>query len=161
MNQVSTSSCTLVVYEASTGGRAALMHAADLARVQRVPLVVLASAPQARVDSGCLRCRGSAGLWDLAMVEVAEEELQEARELLAGAEPDDVRYIVGRGDLVRAITAAAADFGADCVIVPSEQPSRVRLPRRRSLASRLSTNRPFTVACPPTAPGSAPPLALP
>jgi len=137
------------VYEASAGGRAALRHAAAMARAQDRQLVVLASAPQAPVNSGCLRCRGSAGIWNRAMVEVAEEELEEARDLLAGAEPDDVRYVVGRGDLVRAITAAAADAGADCVIVPSEQPRRVPLPRRRSLASRLGTNRPFTVVSPP------------
>jgi nucleotide-binding universal stress UspA family protein len=149
ISQTSTESCALVLYEASAGGRAALRHAAELVRAQNVPLVVLAVAPQARVDTGCLRCRGSAGLWNLAMVEVAEEELQEARELLAATGPQDVRFVVGRGDPVRAITAAVADVGADCVIVPPERTHRVPLARRRSLASRLGPDRPFTVVTPP------------
>ncbi len=142
--------CTLVVYEASAGGRAALLHAADLARARAAVLVVLAWAPQVRVDSGCLRCRGSAGIWNRSMVEVAEEELGDAREILAGVEPEEIRYIVGRGDLVRAITATAAAVGADCVIVPPAATGRLPLPRRRSLASRLGANRPFRVACPPS-----------
>jgi nucleotide-binding universal stress UspA family protein len=149
MKRPSAERCTLVVYEASAGGRAALVHAARLARGQEAPLVVLAVAPQAPVDSGCLRCRGSAAIWNKAMVEVAEEELQEARELLARAEPEGVRYVVGRGDPVRAITAAAAGVGADCVIVPSERAQRLPLPRRRTLASRLGTDGRFTVLCPP------------
>jgi nucleotide-binding universal stress UspA family protein len=145
-------SCTLVLYEPSAGGRAALMHAAHRARAKDAPLVVLAVTPQAPVDSGCLRCRGSAALWNLAMAEVADEELQQARQFLAGAEPEDVRYVVGRGDPVRAITAAAAEVRADCVIVSPEPRRRVPLPRRRSLASRLGTDRPFTVLCPPPIP---------
>jgi len=151
MTEATTSSSVLVVYETSPAGRDALLHAADVARARKIPLVVLAAAPQARVDGGCLRCRGSAGLWNLAMIEVAEEELQEARELLAaGAEPKDVHYVVGRGEPLKAITATAAQHGADCVVVPSDPASRLPLPRRRSLASRLGTNRPFTVVCPPT-----------
>jgi nucleotide-binding universal stress UspA family protein len=150
MTELPSSSCTFVLYEASPGGRAALTHAVDLARAKAASLVVLAVALQVRVDTGCLRCRGSASLWNLAMVEVAEEELQEARELLVGAELVEIRYIVGRGDAACAITATAADVGAECVIVPSEEPRRVPLPRRRSMASRLDTNAPFAVACPRT-----------
>jgi nucleotide-binding universal stress UspA family protein len=149
VKRLSTEQCTLVVFEASAGGRAALVHAARLARDQDAPLVVLAVAPQAPVDSGCLRCRGSAATWNKVMVEVAEEELQEARELLARAEPERVHYVVGRGDPVRAITAAAAGVGANCVIVPSQRALRLPLPRRRSLASRLGADGRFTVLCPP------------
>ncbi|MGH2850437.1 MAG: universal stress protein [Solirubrobacteraceae bacterium] len=152
MSPSSTEACTLVVYEASAGGRAALMHAAELARAQDAPLVVLAVTPEANADSGCLRCRVGAGLWNIAMADVAEEELQEAREILAHAEPDDVRYVVGRGDPVRAIRAAAADVGAERVIVRSERTHRLPLAGRRSLASQLASDRPFTVLCPPPAP---------
>jgi hypothetical protein len=91
-------------------------------------------------------------MWNLAMAEVAEEELREARELLARVEPEEVRYIVGRGDLVSAISGAAVDVGAGCVIVRSERTRRVPVVGRRSLASRLATGRPFTVMCPPPAP---------
>lgn len=83
------------------------------------------------------------------MLEVAEEELDEARELLALAEPELVRFVVARGDAVRAITATAAEVGADCVILAPEATHRVPLPWRRSVASRLGAERGFTVLTAP------------
>jgi nucleotide-binding universal stress UspA family protein len=142
----------LVTCEATARGRAALRHAADLSRAQQAELVVLAVAPQASVDSGCLRCRGSAAIWNRAMVEVAEEELEEARALLGVDEPAGTRYLVRRGDHAAVIAAAAAELGAGCVIVPHEPERRVPLPRRRSLAARLGAAGAFRVVCAPPAP---------
>jgi len=139
----------LVAYEASASGRAALVHAAELARAHRIALTVLSVTPQERADFGCARCRQSAAMWNVEMADLAHENLLDAAELLERVGLATIDYVVGRGDPATSIAAAAARAGADLVVVPWKRLRILGVYRRRTLAARLDTDTDLTVRCGP------------
>ena len=124
----------LVAYEQSSHGREALLHAAALARDAGAPLTVVSVATTVAVD-GCLRCRGSAVLWNREMQEVAHEALAEAERLV----PDSVTasYEVAVGEPAEAISEAADEAHADVVVLPWERPRRLRRRFSSTVAEEL------------------------
>src|SRR5262249_46284702 len=125
----------LVLYEASRNGHAALRRAYALARRRRAQLTVLATAPTEPLEKGCLRCRSGTARWNVAICEVADEELQEARSLLAGAA--NVEYRVERCRPREAIARAAAACEAATLVVAGRRGPRVRRAVHAFAARRL------------------------
>ncbi len=152
MNENDVASRVLVAYEPTAKGRAALMHAADIARDRRLPLTVVSVTECERTDSGCGRCRRSAIMWNYEMGELVEETLAEAAALLEEADLDAVEYVTARGDRSEAIEGAVAEAGADLVVVPFEQPRVLGMFSRRTLATRLAADPQLTVISVPAGP---------
>lgn len=113
----------MVHYRSSESGRAALAYAMSLAQETSATLTVLSVATRVPVN-GCASCRHSAVIWNREMHEIAREELAEAATLVARCA--DVRYIVGVGDPLKAVSEAADRSGADTVVVPHESGGRLR-----------------------------------
>jgi nucleotide-binding universal stress UspA family protein len=137
----------LVSYRRDRQGRAALVHAVDVANRAGVPLTVVSVIEEAPVV-GCASCRHSAVLWNQELRDLAGEELAEAAGVAAGAEAAE--YVVGVGDPVGALADAAASSGADIVVVPWERAGRPR-PWSRGVARKLRKRGSWEVVVAPPA----------
>jgi nucleotide-binding universal stress UspA family protein len=139
----------LVSYESSPAGRAALLHAAALARREGAALTVVSVATTEPTDVGCGRCRQGAAIWNREMRSMADETLAEARMLLEGSPMID--YEVAVGSPREAVARSAATRRADVIVVPSEATGRLRRLLSPSTAERLRRAGRWQVVVAPSA----------
>ena len=108
----------LVVFEPCRAGRAALREAAELADAgTRLSVVTLA--PQARP----LRCcgGGGAGPYNCAVLQEAETDLREAREVLGPAAARQATFTVLSGCPDPPLDAWVVEHAFDLILVPSHR----------------------------------------
>jgi nucleotide-binding universal stress UspA family protein len=140
-----------VVYEKRGEGAGALRHACALAARDGAPLTVLSVASRERTDIGCGSCRQGAMFRNELACEFATSELTEARSLIESESFGvAVDYALARGWFTHAVLTAAADHGADVIVLPARRRSRLRrtfsrdrveMLRRRTDASVIVADR--------------------
>jgi nucleotide-binding universal stress UspA family protein len=132
----------LVRYEDTPRGLAALEHARVLADARGARLAVVAVAPHEVNQGGCAICRSTAGLYNRAMDEIAEEEIAAAATHVGVC--DRVEFVVAKGgSFTRVIGELAVQRGARTVVLPAPRGGllarlfgrdEAELTRRRSAA---------------------------
>ena len=114
----------LALFNGSAAGERALADATDAAREADAELTVLVLAA---IEEPSRCCNLQTTSWNREMRQLAREELERARQLVA----DDVRasFVVREGRGHAAVVAAATQLGCDVLVEPG---SRWRAPRRSS-----------------------------
>lgn len=142
----------LVWFQATPHGRAAIVHAQELASASGARLTVVAVAMRERVDVGCARCRQGAAIWNREMTDIGHEELQEAAGLLGGA--GAAGYVLAFGSPAQAIVDTAIRCGADVIVLPSGRQGPLLERRSGRLKRQLSQRGVWCVVTAPPASAS-------
>jgi nucleotide-binding universal stress UspA family protein len=132
----------LVWFEDNREGRAALLHAYEIAGAEGEDLTVLTVATHERVV-GCCRCMSGTVLWNLEMKKIAHEELTTARRMLDGA--DQVSYQLVVGDPAEAIAEVAQRTGPHTVVLPEHRKRLLDPPNRRDVGEKIARRGPWRV----------------
>lgn len=140
----------VVWFEDTPAGQAAVLLAREIAEAASAKLTVLTFAPRERVI-GCGRCISGTVLWNADMIEIAQEELEEAQGLLCSC--SDVTYEMVVGRPVPAIVGGARAHAADVVVVPWRRPSRIAAFRRRSVIEKIREAGDWQLVIGPRRPG--------
>jgi len=136
----------LVWFEDNREGRAALLHAYEIADAEGADLTVLTVATQERV-AGCGVCMSGTVLWNHEMKKIAQEELAVARRMLDGA--GQVSYETAVGDPDEAIAEAAWRAGALTVVLPWHRNRLLEPPNRRDVCEKVVRRGPWQVIAGP------------
>ena len=127
-----------------------MMLAREIAQSTSGELTVLTFAPRERVI-GCGRCLAGTVLWNEDMLEIAQEELEEAQSLLCSCPDVEYELVVGRP--VEAIVGGARAHHADVVVVPWRRRPRIPALRRRSVHERIRAAGDWNLVIGPRSPG--------
>lgn len=136
----------LVWFEDNREGRAALLHAYEIAEAEGEDLTVLTVATQERV-AGCGVCMSGTVLWNHEMKKIAREELAVARRMLDGA--SQVSYEMVVGDPVEAIAEAAWRSGVLTIVLPWHRKRLIEHPSRRDVCQKVVRRGPWQVIAGP------------